>query len=54
MGENFFKGDHSVLKTDASKILRGVTTQAAAREAYTSGDTTVSGRRSMFIACASK
>ena len=52
MGENYFKGD--VLKTDASKILRGVPTQAAAREAYTSGDTMAVGRRSMFIACASK
>ena len=52
MGENYIKGD--VLKTGASKILRGVTTQAAARVVYLSGDTTAPGRRSMFIACASK
>ena len=52
MGENYIKGD--VLKTDASKILRGLPTQAAARVAYLSGDTTAPGRRSMFIACASK
>ena len=52
MGENYFKGD--VLKTDASKILRGLPTQAAAREAYTSGDVTAPGCRSLSRAWVSE
>ena len=54
MGQNYFKGDKSELKTDASKIQRGVTTQAEAREAFASGNPEAAGRRGMFIACASK
>ena len=45
MGMRYFEGDEK---------LRGNTVQADARAVYRSGDTTAPGRRSMFIACASK